>query len=58
LSFVSARPEWRYQYVRLLMSRGRWKEAQAELAALQKQMPDNQQVKDWIDEANRELLIQ
>jgi Flp pilus assembly protein TadD len=58
LSFVSARPEWRYQFVKLLMAKGRWKEALAELASLRKQMPDNQQIKDWIDEANRELEIQ
>jgi tetratricopeptide (TPR) repeat protein len=58
LSFAAARPEWRYQFVKLLMARGRWKEALAELPTLQKQMPNTQQVKEWIDEANRELIIQ
>jgi len=58
LSYASAKPEWRYQLVKLLMAKGRWKEALAELPALKKQMPDVRQVQDWIDEASREALIQ
>jgi tetratricopeptide (TPR) repeat protein len=58
LTFAGAKPEWRFQLVKLLIAKARWKEAQTELATLQRQMPDNPQVKDWIAEVDRELLIQ
>ncbi|HEY1379905.1 MAG TPA: tetratricopeptide repeat protein, partial [Gemmataceae bacterium] len=58
LTFAQAKPEWRYQFVKLLMERGRWKEARRELEFLRREMPNSQQVKDWIAEVDRELLIQ
>jgi tetratricopeptide (TPR) repeat protein len=58
LTYAGSRPEWRRQLVKLLMSRARWKEAQTELPALLRAMPDSQEVKDWVAEVDRELLIQ
>jgi O-antigen ligase/tetratricopeptide (TPR) repeat protein len=58
LGFVQTRPEWRYQYVELLMAKGRWKDAFVELPALKRQMPNSTQVTDWLNEVNRELQLQ
>jgi tetratricopeptide (TPR) repeat protein len=58
LTFAGATPEWRRRLVKLLMAKGRWKEAQAELVTLHRHMPDDPQVNDWIAEVDRELLIQ
>ncbi len=57
LTFAQAKLEWRYQYVKLLIDRGRWKEARRELDVLQREHPGSQQVKDWIAEVDRELLL-
>jgi tetratricopeptide (TPR) repeat protein len=58
LSFAGARAEWRYHLVKMLVAKARWKEAQGELGVLLRQMPDDQQVKDWADEVGREISLQ
>ena len=48
---------WRLEFARLLRDERRWKEAQHELSILKQRMPDSQEVKDMLNEVDRQRKI-
>jgi O-antigen ligase len=58
VAFAQTPITWRIEYAKLLKEQRRWKDAQRELLILRQKLPESQEVKDWLEEVDRQRKLE